>query len=124
VIAAIRAAGGRPAISLNPDTPVERALPWIGQVEMVLVMSVFPGFGGQKFMAEVLPKLARLRAAGFKGDLEIDGGIGPATIGAAAAHGANVFVAGSSIFGAPDAGARIRELRALAQGAAPVAASR
>jgi ribulose-phosphate 3-epimerase len=63
----------------------------------------------------VLPKLERLRAEGFRGDLEIDGGIGPSTIGLAAAAGANVFVAGSAIFGAPDVGARIAELRAAAE---------
>jgi ribulose-phosphate 3-epimerase len=89
---------------------------------MVLVMSVHPGFGGQKFMPEVLPKFARLRAAGFRGDLEIDGGIGPSTIGAAASAGANVFVAGSAVFGAADVRARIAELRTAADKAGPGAA--
>jgi ribulose-phosphate 3-epimerase len=115
VIDAIAAAGARPAMAVNPETPVERVLPHVGRLAMVLVMSVHPGFGGQKFMPEVLPKFARLRAAGFRGDLEIDGGIGPTTIGAAAAAGANVFVAGSAVFGAPDARARIAELRATAE---------
>jgi ribulose-phosphate 3-epimerase len=122
VIDAIAKAGARPAIALNPDTPVERVLPFLDRVALVLVMSVFPGFGGQRFMPEVLPKLERLRAAGFRGDLEIDGGIGPATIAAAARAGANVFVAGSAIFGAPDLRARIGELRAAAASAAPAAA--
>ena len=118
VIDAIVAAGGRPAMSVNPETPVERVFPFLDRLAMVLVMSVRPGFGGQKFMPEVLPKLGRLRAAGFRGDLEIDGGIGPATIAAAAAAGANVFVAGSAVFGAADVKARIRELRSGAERAA------
>ncbi len=122
VIDAILAAGGRPAMSVNPETPVDGVLPFLDRLAMVLVMSVRPGFGGQKFMPEVLPKLGRLRAAGFRGDLEIDGGIGPSTIAAAAAAGANVFVAGSAVFGAPDARSRIAELRAAAEKAGPGAA--
>jgi len=126
VIDAIVAAGGQPAMALNPDTPIERVTPWLDRLSMVLVMSVFPGFGGQKFMPEVLPKLAALRRAGFRGDLEIDGGIGPATIAAAAQAGANVFVAGSAVFGAQDVPARIAELRRGAELAAatPAAAGR
>lgn len=118
VIDVIRAAGGKPALAINPNTPIERVKPFLDAVAMVLVMSVHPGFGGQKFMPEVLPKLAALRAAGFAGDLEIDGGIGPSTIAAAAQAGANVFVAGSAIFGAPDLSARIGELRRAAEAAA------
>ncbi|MFM9996625.1 MAG: ribulose-phosphate 3-epimerase [Phycisphaerales bacterium] len=118
VIDVIRAAGGKPALAINPNTPIERVKPFLDAVAMVLVMSVYPGFGGQKFMPEVLPKLAALRAAGFAGDLEIDGGIGPSTIAAAAQAGANVFVAGSAIFGAPDLAARIGELRRTAEAAA------
>jgi ribulose-phosphate 3-epimerase len=124
VIDAILAAGGRPAMALNPDTPVERVLPHLDRLAMVLVMSVFPGFGGQKFMPEVLPKLERLRAGGFRGDLEIDGGIGPSTVAAAARAGANVLVAGSSVFGASDVKARIAELRASAEAAAAPAPAR
>ncbi len=115
VIDAIVGAGGRPAMAINPDTPAKRVVPHLDRLAMVLVMSVFPGFGGQTFMPEVLAKFGELRAAGFRGDLEIDGGIGPETIAAAASAGANVFVAGSAIFGAKDVGARIAELRRLAQ---------
>jgi ribulose-phosphate 3-epimerase len=111
VIEAIVAAGGRPAMAINPATPVERVLPYLDRLAMVLVMSVVPGFGGQKFMPEVLTKLERIRASGFRGDLEIDGGIGPSTIVAAATAGANVFVAGSAVFGVTDVRARIGELR-------------
>lgn len=124
VVDAVLAAGGRPAMAINPDTPVERLLPHLDRLAMVLVMSVHPGFGGQKFMPEVLPKLERLRAAGFSGDLEIDGGIGPATIGVAARAGANVFVAGSAVFGATDVAARIAELRRGAQAGAGAPARR
>jgi ribulose-phosphate 3-epimerase len=74
-------------------------------------MSVWPGFGGQKFMPEVLPKFAALRELGYRGDLEIDGGIAPATAAAAKASGANVLVAGSAIFGAKDRAAAIRGIR-------------
>jgi ribulose-phosphate 3-epimerase len=123
VIDAIVRAGGQPAMAINPDSPVERVLPWLDRLAMVLVMSVFPGFGGQKFMPEVLPKLGALRRAGFRGDLEIDGGIAPATIAAAARAGANVFVAGSAVFGAKDLAARIGELRQEAQSALAGAAS-
>ena len=121
VIDAIVEAGGRAAMAVNPETPVEPLLPYVDRLSMILVMSVHPGFGGQKFMPEVLPKLERLRAAGFGGDLEIDGGIGPSTISEAARAGANVFVAGSAIFGAPDVPARIAELRRLAEAASGVA---
>jgi ribulose-phosphate 3-epimerase len=118
VIDAIEEAGGRPAMAVNPETPAEKLFPWLSRLRMVLVMSVHPGFGGQKFMPEVLPKFAALRAAGFRGELEIDGGIGPATIADAAAAGAQVFVAGSAIFGAQDVRARIAEMRAGARQAA------
>jgi ribulose-phosphate 3-epimerase len=122
VIDAIVAAGAKAAMAINPATPIERVLPHLDRLTMVLVMSVVPGFGGQKFMPEVLPKLERLRATGFRGDLEIDGGIGPATIAAAAAAGANVFVAGSAVFGAADVRTRIGELRAAAERASAVRA--
>ncbi|MBM3984992.1 MAG: ribulose-phosphate 3-epimerase [Planctomycetes bacterium] len=112
---AIRRAGARAGLALNPGTDVERVRDLLPQCDMVLVMSVHPGFGGQKFMPEVLPKIERLRAWGFEGDVEIDGGIGPATVGDAASAGANVFVAGSSVFRSPDWAATIRTLRDTAQ---------
>jgi ribulose-phosphate 3-epimerase len=111
-------AGAKPAMAINPDTSIEPLLPHLDRLAMVLVMSVFPGFGGQKFMPEVLTKITELRERGFAGDLEIDGGIGPETIGAAAEAGANVFVSGTGVFRAPDWTQRIAELRATAQAAA------
>jgi ribulose-phosphate 3-epimerase len=117
LLARIRARGAKAGLSLQPDTPVERLLPYLDQIDLVLVMSVFAGFGGQKFMPEVLGKVRALRAAGFGGEISIDGGIGPATIAAAAAAGVNVFVAGTAVFGVADRGARIEELRAAAAAA-------
>jgi ribulose-phosphate 3-epimerase len=101
----------KPAMVVNPDTPAERLRPWLDRLHLVLVMSVFPGFGGQKFMPEVLPKFAALRAMGFHGELEIDGGIGRETAAEAVAAGATVLVAGSSVFGKPDRAAAIAALR-------------
>ena len=119
VIDLVHERGRLAGLALNPDTPAEAARPYLDMVDMVLVMSVHPGFGGQSFIPEVLPKVARIRNEfGFSGEIEIDGGIGPDTIAGAAAAGANVFVAGSAVFGASDLGARVRELRSLAEEAA------
>ena len=100
-------------ITLNPATPVERILPALDHVRVVLVMSVVPGFSGQKFMAEVLPKCEvvkkRLRA---DQRLEIDGGINPQTIGQARDAGVDWFVVASAIFDHPDRRAAIADLRA------------
>jgi len=118
VAAAIRALGKRVGIALNPDTPVERVAPFLGLVDMVLVMSVFPGFGGQKFMAEVLPKVRTLRTTlGFTRDVEMDGGINADTIASCAAAGANVLVAGTAVYGEKDMAGAIRSLRGKAEAA-------
>jgi ribulose-phosphate 3-epimerase len=111
----IRAAGAVPGLALNPETPIEAVRDHLDRADMILVMSVHPGFGGQSFMREVLPKIEQLRAWGFAGDIEIDGGIGPDTIGEAAAAGANVFVAGSAVFGSRDMAATIAAMRATAE---------
>ncbi len=113
----LRARGKQAGLSVQPDTPVQRLQPYLGDLDLVLVMSVFAGFGGQKFMPEVLAKVAELRRMGFRGEVSMDGGIGPATIAASAAAGTNVFVAGTAVFGAPDRAARIAELRRLATAA-------
>jgi ribulose-phosphate 3-epimerase len=114
----IRRRGRRAGLSLQPDTPAAALAPFVDRLDLVLVMSVFAGFGGQKFMAEVLPKVAELRRLGFRGEVSMDGGIGPSTIAASAAAGTNVFVAGTAVFGAPDRGARVEELRRAAAAAA------
>jgi ribulose-phosphate 3-epimerase len=104
-------------IALNPDTPVERVLGVLDAVDLVLVMSVFPGFGGQKFMPEVLEKTRRLRALGYAGHVEMDGGLNPETLPRCAAAGADVLVAGSAIYGVADRKRRIAELRAAGEAA-------
>jgi ribulose-phosphate 3-epimerase len=111
----IRQAGAAAGVALNPGTPVTRVLPLLGECDLVLVMSVEPGFGGQKFMPASLGKLEALRsAAPPEVLLSIDGGIGPDTIAAAARAGAGVFVVGSAIFDAKDYGQAVSELAALA----------
>lgn len=120
-IHAIHALGCKAGISISPDTPVERVLPYLDKVELVLVMTVVPGFGGQKFRADMMPKLARVaersRELGREDlMLQVDGGITCDTIALCAQNGANSFVAGSAIFGAQDYQGRIAALRALALG--------
>lgn len=120
----IRAKGKRPGIVMNPDTPLQRVRPWLAKTDFLLVMSVFPGFGGQKFMPQVLETVRTLRAEGFAGEIEIDGGINRETAPLAVAAGCDVLVAGSAVFGKSDRAAAIRELRAgraaaMADGRAP-----
>ena len=117
LIDAVKARGAKVGLSLQPDTPAERLRPYLPRLDLVLIMSVFAGFGGQKFMPEVLPKAQALRAMGYLGEISIDGGIGTGTIAQAAAAGVNAFVAGTAVFGAADRRARIAELRALATAA-------
>jgi ribulose-phosphate 3-epimerase len=113
----IRAAGARPGVALNPATPVEAVLPVLDMIDLVLVMSVNPGFGGQAFIESALPKIARLRAAidatGRAIDLEVDGGIDTRTAPAVVAAGADVLVAGTASFrgGAAHYAANIAALR-------------
>jgi len=114
-LGAIRAAGGRAGLAVNPETDVAPVRDLLPQLDMVLVMSVHPGFGGQTFMPEVLPKIEAIRGWGYEGDVEIDGGIAPDTVGDAAAAGANVFVAGSAVFGSDDWADTIARLRSTAE---------
>lgn len=102
VLGQIREAGASPAVALNPATPAEDVEHVLDLVDMVLVMTVNPGFGGQAYIGTMEPKIAQLRRRildrGLDVDLEVDGGIGPSTIAGAAAAGANVLVAGSALF--------------------------
>jgi ribulose-phosphate 3-epimerase len=102
-------------VALNPDTPVERVYPLLDAVDLVLVMSVFPGFGGQKFMKEVLPKTRALRARGYAGHVEMDGGLNAETLPQCAAAGADALVSGSALFGASDMSATLKRFRELAE---------
>jgi ribulose-phosphate 3-epimerase len=103
IAARIRELGARASVAINPETPVERVLAAAEHLDMILVMSVHPGFGGQGFIAESLEKLRAVRREierrGLKVDVEVDGGIKIDNIRAAAEAGANVFVSGSGIFG-------------------------
>ncbi len=107
----IRSLGAKVGISINPDTPVSAIQDVIPEVDLVLVMSVWPGFGGQSFISDVLTKVAQLKPL-LKQEqrLEIDGGIDPTTIGAAVAAGADTLVAGSAVFGQPDPVAALKKL--------------
>ena len=115
VAARAREAGLGFGLVANPITPFAKIEPFVGLCDMLLIMSVVPGFGGQSFIEEVLPKVEAARKfvdiQGLTTDIEIDGGIGPATIGRARAAGADVFVAGSAIFGAPDPLAAVAQMR-------------
>ncbi|MCX7818142.1 MAG: ribulose-phosphate 3-epimerase [Kiritimatiellae bacterium] len=116
----IRALGARPGLTLNPETPLELGDPYLseGLVDEVLLMSVHPGFGGQSFLEGVLPKIAALRAARPALAISVDGGIGEATGAACARAGANLLIAGTTLFGTPDMAAAIARLRAAACAAA------
>jgi len=113
---AVRERGLRAGLSIKPGTALEILEPHLGQFDLLLVMTVEPGFGGQKFREDVMPKLMaahRLRAArGLEFDLEVDGGIGPETTGAVTSRGADALVAGNSVFPAGDPGAAVRAIRA------------
>lgn len=114
----LRRAGVQVGVALRPATPVEQLLDILGEFDMVLVMTVEPGFGGQSFLESMLPKIRRTREAISAADLElsvqVDGGIKRGTIEQAAEAGADVFVAGSAIYRADDAAAEIDTLRTLA----------
>lgn len=115
----IAEAGAAPAVALNPHTPIDVVAHVLDLVEMVLVMTVNPGFGGQKYLGSMEPKIAAMRAlldtAPRWVDLEIDGGVSSKTIEGAARAGANVFVSGSALFSHPDGlAAGVGELKAEA----------
>jgi ribulose-phosphate 3-epimerase len=118
----LRAAGSLAGLALKPGTPLEDHLDVLRDFDLLLVMTVEPGFGGQRFIAEVLPKVRRARELVDTGHLtvlvEVDGGINADTIERAAEAGADVFVAGSAVYGADDPGRAIAALRARAAAAA------
>ena len=114
-IAAIHAKGKKAGVVLKPATPAEAALPYLEEVDILLVMTVEPGFGGQKFMADMMPKVTTLRkwidARNPACELEVDGGVDPETAKVCVAAGANVLVAGSSVYKAENIPERIAQLR-------------
>jgi ribulose-phosphate 3-epimerase len=121
-LAEIRKRGMKAGVALNPATPLAAVMEVIGELDLLLVMSVNPGFGGQPFWEPAVDKVRRTRALldarQSAALLEVDGGVARDTIGRLAAAGADTFVAGQAVFGAPDAAAEVRELRRLAEAGA------
>ena len=115
----LRARGAKAGMALRPATPVEPYLDMLPELDMLLIMTVEPGFGGQSFLDITLPKIRRARAAvdgsGARVAIQVDGGITEETISRAAEAGANVFVAGSAVYGADDPAAAIEALRGRGQ---------
>ncbi|MEE2788128.1 MAG: ribulose-phosphate 3-epimerase [Myxococcota bacterium] len=115
-VQAVRQTGARVGVSLNPHSPLDVLEYVLGDIDLVLIMTVNPGFGGQSFIPACLAKIARLRQwieeRGLSIDIQVDGGIKPATVVDVARAGANVFVAGSAVFGMDDYQSAIQSLRA------------
>ncbi len=111
----VKAKGKKVGISIKPKTPADELIPYMKDLDLALVMTVEPGFGGQKFMADMMPKVELLRKYiddnGLDCELEVDGGVNPETAAVCRAAGANVLVAGSDVFKAADRAARIKSLR-------------
>lgn len=118
----LRRLGARAGMALKPATPFEPFADLLKEIDMVLIMTVEPGFGGQEFLDGCLPKIRRARQAisraGLEVWLQVDGGVSAGTIEQCAQAGADVFVAGSAVYGADDAAAQIEHLRAMAAAAA------
>lgn len=116
-LTAIRAAGLSAGLSLKPGTSLEMIVPYLNQIDLLLIMTVEPGFGGQPFIQEMLPRIADAselrRSRGLHFRLEVDGGITTANAGACVKAGADTLVAGTSVFRAPDRAAAIQTLRTL-----------
>jgi len=111
---AFRDTGCKIGVAVNPPAAVEPLIPYLDRIDLILVMSVHAGFGGQSFLPEVLEKTRQLREWGYDGDLEMDGGITDRTVADCAAAGANVFVAGTYLYRAPDFAAALARMRAAA----------
>jgi ribulose-phosphate 3-epimerase len=122
VIRKARGAGMRVGLTVSPPTPVESLFPYLEEIDDVMVMSVFPGWAGQRFLPEALPKLEAVRAEldrrGLSPDVEIDGGVKLDNARRCVEAGANVLIAASAIYQAPDPAAAARELKAIAEGRA------
>ena len=123
LLAQARSLGLRAGLAINPETPYEAIDPFLEEADLILCMTVHPGFGGQKFMAEVLPKIARTRAEldrrGLGAELEVDGGIDTDTAPLVVAAGARVLVAGSAVFGAERPWEAARAIRLAGEKALP-----
>ena len=110
----IHETGADAGVAVNPDTPLSAVTDVMDQVEMILIMSVYPGFGGQKFMADQVEKIRMLRAAGFEGVIAVDGGVSPDNAPLLAQAGANLLVMGTAFFKAADPAAVAQQIKELA----------
>ena len=123
LLAEARRLGLRAGLAVNPETPYEAVDPFLDQADLILCMTVHPGFGGQGFIEDVVPKVARVRAEldrrGLSADLEVDGGIDVETAPTVVRAGARVLVAGSAVFGTPAPWEAVRRLREAAMAALP-----
>jgi len=121
LIDVIREAGAKPGLSINPPTQAERIEPWMEHIDMLLVMTVNPGFAGQSFMSDVMPKLRRIadwkRERGLDVLIEVDGGVSVTTAPTVASNGGEVLVAGSAVFCADDPAAAVGAIRNAAEAA-------
>lgn len=117
-IDAILKAGKKAGLAVKPKTPVEEVYPYLDKLSMVLVMTVEPGFGGQSFMEDTMPKVEKVKAEierrGLNTDIQVDGGINEKTLAVAARAGANVFVSGNAIFSSDNAEETIRNFKSIA----------
>jgi ribulose-phosphate 3-epimerase len=120
LIQQVRSLGKKVGLAVNPDFPIEKLEPWIADIDLALIMTVFPGFGGQPYLVECNDRIRQtrlwIRELNPKCELEVDGGVDARTIRAAALAGADVFVAGTSVFGTPDPAEAVRELSRIAEG--------
>ena len=107
--------GKKAGLSLRPNTPVDVVMPFIDSIDLILIMTVDPGYGGQDFISSMLPRISEIRSIidkrNLKCEIEVDGGINPETAGLCINAGANVLVAGNDVFNAPDRAAHIEKLR-------------
>lgn len=110
----IAALGVRRGLSVKPGTPAETLLPYLPELDQILIMTVEPGFGGQKFMADQVEKIRMLRAAGFGGTIAVDGGVSPENAPLLAEAGADLLVMGTAFFKAADPAAVVRQIKELA----------
>lgn len=109
----IRERGVKSGITLRPGTPLSRILPYLDEADMVLIMTVEPGFGGQKFKEEQMDKIVRLREMGYQGEISVDGGVNMNTAPLCVESGASVLVMGTALFSAPDMKAVVEHVRRL-----------
>ncbi|MDI6807878.1 MAG: ribulose-phosphate 3-epimerase [Candidatus Eisenbacteria bacterium] len=119
LLSSIKKLGGKPGLALNPDTKLDAIRQLYPSCDLVLLMTVYPGFGGQGFISDVLPKIEAVRKAkregGFKFEIEVDGGINEHTAALASRAGAEILVAGNAIFKSPDPAASVRKIMAAGE---------